>query len=98
MMDWIFGLVPWWVYVLAALAAVVAVWRLWGWPAALAAATAALAVLSYRRGRSDEALVNTAKVDKGRLDAIKNRKEIDDEVVKMDTPAIDKQLDPWMRD
>ena len=53
MMDWIIQLVPWWVYLAAAIVAVVAVWRLLGWQGALAAAAGAIAALSYGKGRAE---------------------------------------------
>lgn len=66
---------------------------------ALAAGAAVLAVLAaYWRVREDGKNVIRAEQDRARLDAIKSRKETDDETAGMDATSLDTAYDRWMRD
>lgn len=96
--DWLLHLVPWWLWLLAAAAVVGGLWRLFGWRGALAAAAGLTAVLSYSKGRSDANTERDAVEAKRRAEAIKGRKEIDDEVSGMDSTSLDREYDRWLRD
>lgn len=65
MIDWLISLVPWWVWLTAAIVAVVAVWRLFGWQGALAAAAGFIAALSYGKGRAEgKAIIEAEQKEK----------------------------------
>lgn len=53
MFDWIWTLLPWWVWAIAAGLALGLGWRLFGWQGMLGAAIAVLTLGAYRRGRQD---------------------------------------------
>jgi hypothetical protein len=66
---------------------------------ALAAGGALIALLAaYWRVREDGKNVIRAEQDRARLDAIKTRKETDDETAGMDATSLDTAYDRWMRD
>lgn len=97
MMDWLISLVPWWAWLIAAILAVVTVWRLFGWQGALAAAAGFIAALSYGKGRSEGKAVIEAEQSRARLDAVKRRKEVDDEINSLGAQDVDEQLKRWNR-
>lgn len=74
---------------------------LWGkiklWAIGLAVAGAAIAT-AYWRVREDGKNVIRAEQDRARLDAIKSRKETDDETAGMDSTTLDRNFDRWLRD
>ena len=108
-MNFILDHIPVWVYVVVACAGagalmyffspiIIPLWNLlpnWlKWTLGFIVAMF-LAVMGGRvKGRRD-AEEEQAKRDAA---AISNRKKIDDEVAKLDRPAVDKRLDPFMRD
>lgn len=75
--------------------------KLWGKVKlyALAAGAALVALLAaYWRVREDGKNVIRAEQDRARLDAIKSRKETDDETAGMDATSLDTAFTRWMRD
>lgn len=57
MFDWIWTLLPWWVWAIAAGLSLGLGWRLFGWQGMLGAAVAVLTLGSYRRGRQDATIL-----------------------------------------
>lgn len=97
MIDWIISLVPWWVWLTAALAAVAVIWRFFGWKGALAAAAGLIAALSYGKGRAEGKAIIEAEQNRARLDAIKRRNEVDDEINSLGAQDVDERLKRWNR-
>ena len=97
MMDWLISLVPWWAWLIASVAAVVAVWRLLGWHGAVMAAAGLLAVLGYGKGRADASRDARVSIDRRNTQAMKDRKDIDDDVDQMGSNDIDSNFARWMR-
>lgn len=98
MIDWLLNLVPWWVWLTAAFVAVVAVWRLFGWQGALAAAAGFIAALSYGKGRAEGKAIIEAEQNRARLDAVKRRKEVENDVNALGSNDVDERLKRWNRD
>jgi hypothetical protein len=98
MMDWLLSLVPWWAWLIAAAVAIGAVWRLLGWQGALVAAAGFLAALGYGKGRYDAMRDEQVATDLRNMDAMKNRKEIDDDVSEMGSNDLDSAYQRWLRD
>lgn len=71
--------------------------KIQGW---VLAAGAFLAILAgaYLKGQSDQKSKSTAKVNEKRLDDIKTKKEISEDVKKMPDTDLDRSLDRFMRD
>lgn len=97
MMEWLISLVPWWLYLAAPIIAVVVVWRLLGWQGALAAAASMVAALSYGKGRAEGKAIIEAEQNRARLDAVKRRKEVDDDVKALGSNDVDERLKRWNR-
>lgn len=68
-----------------------------GWLAAGGAAAVAVLV-AFLKGRSAGKSAEQAKQAKRRLDAINDRKGVDDEVDQMDGSDLDRNYDRWVRD
>lgn len=68
-----------------------------GWIALAGAAVIAIGV-AFVRGRAEGMKVITAEQDRRRLEAARNRKEIDDEVDQLGATDIDREYDRWLRD
>jgi hypothetical protein len=83
MIDWFLSLIPWWVWVVAAVAAVVVVWRTLGWQGALAALAAIVAVFGYGKGRQEGWNERTAA----------GRKEADNAITRADQARADSMRD-----
>jgi len=97
-MDWLISLVPWWVWLLAAAVAVGAVWRALGWQGAVVAAAGLLAAFGYGKGRYDAVRDEQAANDRRNMNAMKDRKEIDDDVGQMGSADLDSAYVRWLRD
>lgn len=97
-MDWLLSLIPWWAWLIAAAIAVGTVWRLLGWQGAVVAAAGLLAVLGYGKGRYDAAREQRAATDRRNTQAMKDRKEIDDDVSEMGSNDLDSAYQRWLRD
>jgi hypothetical protein len=97
-MDWLLSLVPWWLYLIAAAVAVGGVWRLLGWQGAVVAAAGFLAAFGYGKGRYDAMRDERAANDRRNNQAMKDRKEIDDEITGLGSNDVDERFARWMRD
>lgn len=97
MIDWVISLVPWWAWLAMALAAVVAVWRFFGWQGALAATAGFIAALSYGKGRAEGKAIIEEEQNQARIDAVKRRKEVDDDVNALGSQDVDERLKRWNR-
>lgn len=76
----------------------IALWaKIKGWAALVGVALLALGV-AFLKGRSEGKQIMEAEQDKRRLESVKQRKEIDDEVAGMDATAVDGELAKWLRD
>lgn len=98
MMDWIINLVPWWTWLLLAAALTGAAWRLLGWQGAVVAAGALVAALGYGKGRAEGAADERGRARDRNLEAVKDRKEIDDEVADLGSNDLDERYRRWMHD
>jgi hypothetical protein len=98
MIDWLISLVPWWAWLLAAAVAIGAAWRLLGWQGALVAGGALLAVLGYGKGRAEGVADERGRTRDRNLDAMKDRKEIDDEVADLGSNDLDERYRRWLSD
>lgn len=90
--------IPWWAWLILAAGAIGAVWRLLGWQGAVALGAGLIAAFGYGKGRADSAAAEQARQNQSRLDAIKDRKETDDETTGMDGTTLDRNYDRWLRD
>lgn len=105
MTGWLIDLVPWWLWALLGVIALAASWQ-WWWPlwAALprwlkeALVAIATGILIYLAGRNRGTANERARQKAADAQAIKRRKEIDDEVARLPPADRDRRLDRWMRD
>lgn len=98
MFDWLISLVPWQAWALLIAAAIGAVWWLLGWRGAIAAAGLLLPVLGFRWATNLGAERERSKATDRNLNAMKDRKEIDDEVDNLGSNDVDERFARWMRD
>lgn len=98
MTDWLISLIPWWVWLGLAVTAVGVVWRLWGWQGAVAAAGAIAGVLAYGKGRNDAYRDERARTDRRNAQAMKDRKDVDDEIADLGSNDLDSAYQRWLRD
>lgn len=107
--SWIFNFIPWWVWTIAIVAALSALLFFFGpillpiWAAMptwlkaiLIGITGGFVVYAVGRnkGSRDERDVQRRRD----AQAVQRRQDVDREVTRLDKPAADKRLDPWMRD
>jgi membrane protein implicated in regulation of membrane protease activity len=103
--SWALNYVPWWVWPLAVVVIAAATFQFWApvwalmpkWLKAVILAVFALATAFTAgkwRGAKDER-DQRAKAD---ANALKNRKEVDDDVANNPRADVDRDLDQWMRD
>ena len=97
MFEWLISLVPWQAWLAAVIVAVVAVWRFFGWQGALAAAAGFIVALSYGKGRAEGKAIIEAEQDRARLDAVKRRNAVDDDVKSLGAQDVDERLKRWNR-
>ncbi len=97
-MDWLLSLIPWWAWLLAAAVAIGTVWRLLGWQGAVVAAAGLLAAFGYGKGRYDAARDSQAATDRRNAQAMKDRKDVDDEIADLGSNDVDERFARWMRD
>lgn len=98
MFEWLVSLVPWWLWLVLAAIAIGAVWRLFGWRGAIAAAGLILPVLGFRWATNLGAERERSKATDRNLNAMKDRKEIDDEIDQLGSNDVDERFARWMRD
>jgi hypothetical protein len=98
MIEWLISLIPWPVWLIAAGLAVVAVQVTFGWKAAIAAAVPLLAVLGFGWAQNMGAERERNRNLKRQIDAVKTRKEVDDEIANLGHADVDSGLKRWLRD
>ena len=86
----------WWCLPLAG-AALVA-YRLLGWRGVVAVASLGLAGGLYRKGAEDQRLEAERQAEARRLQSIKDRQHVDEDVKALSPVDVGKRLNPWMRD
>lgn len=105
MFDLVINAVPFWVWLIVigiGLAVTAQFWMpIWlvlpRWLKALILGTGAI-LAAYGFGRNKGFRDEQRRREKANAQAINNRNEVNDEVGKMDTPDVDRNLDKWMRD
>lgn len=103
--SWAFNFIPWWVWLVAALIALGLTVQFWSpiwaimpqWMKAAMLFIGAL-LLAFFAGRNRGAKDERDMRRDADAHAVENRKEIDNEVSKLDRPAVDRRIDRWMRD
>lgn len=103
--SWLFNFIPWWVWTVIAVVLLAVFWQpvmaFWlgapKWLKGLILAAGAL-LTAYIAGRNKGSKDERDRRAKADASAIKNRKEIDDEVRNRPAARIDSDLDKWMRD
>jgi len=98
MIAWVASLIPWWAWAIAAIVAVAAVERAFGWKAAIGAAIPLIAALGLGWAKNAGAEQERAKNMARQLDAVKTRKESDDEIADLGHADVDSALKRWLRD
>jgi hypothetical protein len=103
--SWLFNFIPWWAWVVAAIIAAVLTYQFWLpiWamlprPVKVALAAIAAVLTAYVAGRNKGSKDERDRRAKADANAIKNRKDIDDEVRNRPAATVDRDLDKWMRD
>lgn len=99
MSDWlwsiIWGLLPWWGWLLIGLGAAVVVYRLLGWKGALAVIATTAGVVAYSRGARRGVEVERAKQERAEQHArdviIEKREEVRD----LPDDELDRRLNRW---
>lgn len=97
-MTWLLSFIPWWAYLIAAITLVVFVQATFGWRAAIGAMIGLLPVLGYLWGSKRQSEIDRAKRDREAADAMRRRREVDDEVASMGEQSVAEELRRWNRD
>lgn len=103
--SWAFNFIPWWMLAVIAIVLVAVFWQallpIWlalpKWLKGLILAVGAL-LTAYVAGRNKGSKDERDRRVKADANAIKNRKDIDDEILNRPAARIDSDLDKWMRD
>lgn len=107
-MDWLsyaFNFIPWWVWTIIVIVPVAVFWQallpIWlalpKWLKGLIIGAGAL-LTAYVAGRNRGSKDERDRRVKADANAIKNRKDIDDEIRNRPATRVDSDLDKWMRD
>jgi hypothetical protein len=104
-LSYAFNYVPWWVWTVIAIVLLAVFWQpvmaFWlsapKWLKGLIIGAGAL-LTAYVAGRNKGSKDERDRRAKADANAIKNRKDIDDEVRNRPAATVDRDLDKWMRD
>lgn len=104
-MSWLLDFVPYWLWIVIAGVALVAtmpwwsaIWALMPRPLKVALGAAGGLLVAYLAGRNRGAANEKQRQKDADAQAVKRRLETNAEVNNLDRPAVDKQLDRWVRD
>lgn len=96
--DWLLYAVPWWVWLIAVAVAVGLVHRLIGFRNALVAAAVAVAAILQVRARQQGRQDKERELDAERLRSMRDRRESDAKVDRLDDNGRNSEWSKWLRD